>query len=163
MALLDKHDFELNLKSVDVHEIIQNAVNNIDMQVSQRNGTLLIELNATESIITADNTHLTNIIYNLLDNANKYSPESPWIKISTKNGINGIEIIVQDKGIGMTKENQKMVFEKFYRVPTGNLHNVKGFGLGLSYVKEMVIAHKGQITIDSELNKGSTFTLFLPN
>ena len=98
-----------------------------------------------------------------MDNANKYSPESPWIKISTKNGINGIEIIVQDKGIGMTKENQKMVFEKFYRVPTGNLHNVKGFGLGLSYVKEMVIAHKGQITIDSELNKGSTFTLFLPN
>ncbi|MEO6190723.1 MAG: HAMP domain-containing sensor histidine kinase [Saprospiraceae bacterium] len=163
MALLDKHDFELNLKSVDVHEIIQNAVNNIGMQVSQRNGTLLIELNATKSIIMADNTHLTNIIYNLLDNANKYSPESPWIKISTKNRLNGIEIIVQDKGIGMTKENQKMVFEKFYRVPTGNLHNVKGFGLGLSYVKEMVIAHKGQITIDSELNKGSTFTLFLPN
>ncbi len=163
MALLDKQDFQLNIKSVDIHEIIQKAVENIDLQVSQRNGTIIKSLNAKKSVLTADQTHLTNIIYNLLDNANKYSAETPQIRISTKDVHHGIEIQVIDNGIGMSKDNQKMVFEKFFRVPTGNLHNVKGFGLGLSYVKAMAEAHKGWIKLDSELNKGSTFTLFLPN
>lgn len=163
MALLDKHDFQLNLRSLNVHEIIQQAVNNIDLQVSQRNGQIIQELSAANPIIKADHTHLTNIIYNLLDNANKYSLDSPQIKVITKNVSRGIIIIVKDKGIGLSKENQKMVFEKFFRVPTGNIHNIKGFGLGLSYVKAMVLAHKGELTLESELNKGSTFTIFLPN
>jgi two-component system phosphate regulon sensor histidine kinase PhoR len=163
MALLDKHDFQLNLKNVDIHEIIQNAVSNIDLQVSQRNGNIYKELHATKPIVLADQTHLTNIIYNLLDNANKYSADHPQINISTKDVPGGINIVVKDKGIGMSKENQKMIFEKFYRVPTGNIHNVKGFGLGLSYVKAMVLAHKGSISVESELNKGSVFTVFLPN
>lgn len=163
MALLDKQDFQLNLKSVDIHEIIQKAVENIDLQVSQRNGTVIQELNAQKSVLMADPTHLTNIIYNLLDNANKYSADSPLITISTRDIVGGIEVVVKDNGIGMNKENQKMVFEKFYRVPTGNIHNVKGFGLGLSYVKAMAEAHKGSIKVESELNKGSSFTLFLPN
>ncbi|NOT38584.1 MAG: HAMP domain-containing histidine kinase, partial [Saprospiraceae bacterium] len=163
MALLDKQDFQLNLKSVDIHEIILKAVENIDLQVSQRNGSIIQELKAKKSILYADQTHLTNIIYNLLDNANKYSSESPNIRICTRDVQGGIEVSVQDNGIGMSKENQKMVFEKFYRVPTGNIHNVKGFGLGLSYVKAMAEAHKGSIKLESEPNKGSTFTLFLPN
>ncbi|MBK7226071.1 MAG: HAMP domain-containing sensor histidine kinase [Saprospiraceae bacterium] len=163
MALLDKHDFQLSLRSLDVHEIIQQAVNNINLQVTQRHGTLEMELKATQSNVYADQTHLTNIIYNLLDNANKYSPESPKIVIRTRNtGTMNLEISVQDSGIGMTKESQKLIFEKFYRVPTGNLHNVKGFGLGLSYVKAMVHAHNGKIRIISELNHGSTFILDLP-
>ncbi len=162
MALMDKHDFQLNIKAVNVHEIIQQAVNTIDLQVSQREGRIMQELNATRPVIKADQTHLTNIIYNLLDNANKYSPNAPIITIITEDAAHGIFIIVKDEGIGMSKENQKMIFEKFYRVPTGNIHNVKGFGLGLSYVKAMVQAHKGHISIESELNKGSTFTLFLP-
>ncbi|MFN8279987.1 MAG: HAMP domain-containing sensor histidine kinase [Saprospiraceae bacterium] len=163
MALLDKQDFQLNLKSVNVHEIIQQAVANIDLQVSQRDGIIIQELNANRPVIKADQTHLTNIIYNLLDNANKYSPEAPQIIVTTKDTSKGIEIRVSDKGIGMSKENQKMIFEKFYRVPTGNLHNVKGFGLGLSYVKAMVLAHRGNISLDSEPNKGSTFIIFLPS
>lgn len=163
MALLDKQDFQLNLKSVDLHEIIQKAVDNINLQVSQRNGKILKNLEASRPILVADQTHLTNIIYNLLDNANKYSSETPMIYISTRDAVAGIEIIVKDNGIGMSKDNQKMVFEKFYRVPTGNIHNVKGFGLGLSYVKAMAEAHKGSIKVESEVNKGSTFTLFLPN
>jgi two-component system phosphate regulon sensor histidine kinase PhoR len=163
MALLDKHDFQLSLKTIDIHEIIKQAVNNINLQVTQRNGTIDMELNASQSYVNADQTHLTNIIYNLLDNANKYSPDEPHIQISTRNTNNmNIEISVKDNGIGMTKESQKLIFEKFYRVPTGNIHNVKGFGLGLSYVKEMALAHNGKIRVISELGQGTTFILDLP-
>jgi len=163
MALLDKHDFQLSLKTIDIHEIIRQAVNNINLQVTQRNGIIDMDLNANHSLVNADQTHLTNIIYNLLDNANKYSPEEPHIQISTRNTNNmNIEISVKDNGIGMTKESQKLIFEKFYRVPTGNIHNVKGFGLGLSYVKAMTLAHNGKIRVISELGQGTTFILDLP-
>ncbi|HRG32608.1 MAG: HAMP domain-containing histidine kinase [Saprospiraceae bacterium] len=163
MALLDKHDFQLNLKSLDIHEIIREAVRNISLQVNQKNGQIHEELGASNAILRADQTHMTNIIYNLLDNANKYSMESPSIRIITENAKKGIQIKVIDTGIGMTKDAQKMIFEKFYRVPTGNLHDVKGFGLGLSYVKAMVQAHNGTIEVSSEPGKGSTFTLYFPN
>lgn len=163
MALLDKHDFQLNLKSLDIHEIIREAVRNISLQVNQKNGQIHEELGASNAILKADQTHMTNIIYNLLDNANKYSMESPSIRIITENAKKGIQIKVIDTGIGMTKDAQKMIFEKFYRVPTGNLHDVKGFGLGLSYVKAMVHAHNGTIEVSSEPGKGSTFTLYFPN
>lgn len=162
MALLDKQDFQINLKELNLHEIIKEAVNNIDLQVTQKGGEIKMHLDASNSDVKADQTHLTNIIYNLLDNANKYSPEKPDIEIKTSNIKKGILIKVTDHGIGMSRENLKLIFEKFYRVPTGNVHNVKGFGLGLSYVKAMVQAHNGSIEVESEPGKGSTFIVFLP-
>lgn len=113
-------------------------------------------------MIEADKVHLTNIIYNLADNANKYSPETPEINIRTENISTGIIIRISDKGMGMSKEAVQKIFEKFYRVSTGNLHDVKGFGLGLSYVKDIVDMHHGEITVKSELGKGSTFKIYLP-
>lgn len=162
MALLDKHDFKLNLKELNIHEIIDQAVANINLQLQQREGKISIELNALNSIVMGDPIHMTNIIYNLLDNANKYSPDQPEIKVNTRNVGNFIEISISDKGIGMNRESQKLIFEKFYRVPTGNIHNVKGFGLGLSYVKAMTIEHNGKVEVESELGKGSTFKLLFP-
>jgi two-component system phosphate regulon sensor histidine kinase PhoR len=114
-------------------------------------------------VIQGDATHLSSVIHNLLDNANKYSPDTPEISVSTRNVQSGLEVIVQDKGIGMTKEVRKLIFEKFYRVPTGNLHDVKGFGLGLSYVKAIADAHQAKVTVESEPGKGSSFILFFPN
>jgi two-component system phosphate regulon sensor histidine kinase PhoR len=162
MALLDKQDFQLNKRSLNLHDIILEAVQNINLQVTQRWGQIVTELDASDPLVYADHTHLTNIIYNLLDNANKYSPEAPEICVKTSNVKKGILIKVLDKGIGMSRENIKLIFEKFYRVPTGNVHNVKGFGLGLSYVKAMVQAHGGQIEVESEPGKGSQFIIFLP-
>lgn len=162
MALLDKHDFKMNLKELDIHEIINQAVSNIELQLQQREGIIEIELNALNAKLMGDPIHMTNIIYNLLDNANKYSPDRPEIRVITRNIGNYLEIKICDKGIGMNKESQKMIFEKFYRVPTGNIHNVKGFGLGLSYVKAMTIEHNGKVEVESEIGKGSTFTLIFP-
>ena len=107
--------------------------------------------------------HFTNIIFNLLDNAVKYSKENPDILVTTRDNNTGIYILVTDKGIGIKKQDQKKVFDRFYRVSTGNLHDVKGFGLGLNYVKKMVEEHGGQISLESEYKKGSTFKLFIPN
>ncbi len=162
MALLDKQDFRLNLKDLNIHEIIDQAVANINLQLQQREGMISKELNALNANIMGDPIHMTNIIYNLLDNANKYSPEKPEIKVTTRNIGNFIEISIRDKGIGMNRESQKLIFEKFYRVPTGNIHNVKGFGLGLSYVKAMTIEHSGKVEVESEPGKGSTFILTFP-
>ena len=114
------------------------------------------------NIISADRIHLTNIIYNLVDNALKYSEEKPVIKISTANRDGGIQLSVSDNGIGISKENQKKIFDTFYRVPTGNIHNVKGFGLGLSYVKAATEKHGGRVSVESEAGKGSTFHVFIP-
>jgi two-component system phosphate regulon sensor histidine kinase PhoR len=162
MALLDKHDFKLNLKELSIHEIIEQAVSNVNLQIQQRDGYILKELNALNSTIMGDPIHMTNIIYNLLDNANKYSPDKPEITVSTRNVGGFIEIRISDHGIGMNREAQKLIFEKFYRVPTGNIHNVKGFGLGLSYVKAMTLEHNGKVEVDSEPGKGSTFKLTFP-
>jgi len=162
MAVLDKGDFKLRKASVDVHAIIQKLIDKMSLQVESRNGIIKSELNASEHILLLDEIHFTNVISNLLDNAIKYSTENPDITISTRNEAHNILIAVSDKGMGMSKEVQKRVFEKFYRVPTGNIHNVKGFGLGLSYVKIMVEAHDGKITLHSEPGKGSTFEITLP-
>jgi len=162
MALIDKHDFQLKLSDVNMHEVINQAIENVNLQVQRRGGQILKELHATEPVIHGDATHLSSVIHNLLDNANKYSPESPEISVLTRNVQSGLEVIVQDKGIGMTKEARKLIFEKFYRVPTGNLHDVKGFGLGLSYVKAITDAHHGKISVESEPGKGSSFVLFFP-
>jgi len=162
MAQLEKSDFQLNIAELNLHEIISSASELARLKVSKRNGSVETLLNAEQHIILADQNHISNVIHNLLDNAEKYSKEKPEIKITTRNIKDGIEISVEDKGIGMSKEALKNIFEKFYRVHTGNLHDVKGFGLGLSYVKAIVNAHKGTINVSSELEKGSTFTLFFP-
>jgi two-component system phosphate regulon sensor histidine kinase PhoR len=162
IALLDKKDFNLKWVSVNMHETILTAIENISLQVENREGSVKGFLNASEAVIKGDQTHLANIINNLLENANKYSPKKPHITVFTRNVDRGLEIMVKDEGIGLSREVRKFIFDKFYRVPTGNLHNVKGFGLGLSYVKTMVEAHKGSITVRSELGKGSSFILFFP-
>ena len=145
-----------------MHDLFLRAVENISLQVEKKNGLVTAELNAQNPIVEGDNTHIANVINNLLDNANKYSPENPQITVLTKDVPNGVELIVTDNGIGMSKEDKKHIFDKFYRVHTGNLHDVKGFGLGLSYVKAILTAHKGQIDVKSELGKGSSFILFFP-
>lgn len=162
MAQIDKKDFQLKLGEVDMHELIRQAVEHLTLQVQKREGTIRVELNAGQPVLEGDHTHLSNVIYNLLDNANKYSADAPDIRITTLNLNGGIEIMVEDKGIGISKENQKHIFDKFYRVHTGNVHDVKGFGLGLSYVKAIALAHQGNIEVRSEPGKGSRFTLYLP-
>jgi len=162
MAQLEKSDFQLKLTEFDLHDTIKTAAENSRLKVNKRDGTIKLNLEATKTKIMADNNHISNVIHNLLDNAEKYSKEIPEIQINTFNSDNGIHVKISDKGIGMSKEALKNIFEKFYRVHTGNLHDVKGFGLGLSYVKEIVNAHKGDVKVDSELGEGSSFTIFLP-
>ncbi|MBK9246603.1 MAG: HAMP domain-containing histidine kinase [Ignavibacteria bacterium] len=161
-AALEKGKFTINRREIDIHQNILSAVQHISMQVEKKGGNIFCNLDATISYLFADETHISNILHNLLDNANKYCPDKPCITVSTKNCNNGICITIQDNGIGMNREQQKRVFERFYRVPTGNRHDVKGFGLGLSYVKSMVEAHNGKVTVHSEIGKGSRFELYLP-
>ena len=162
MALIDKQEFKLKLSPVNLHEVINQAVSHSNLQVEKKGGKVTADLQATHPTIEGDLTHLSNIIHNLLDNANKYSPNQPAISVQTRNVPNGVQVTVTDNGIGMSKEARKHIFDKFYRVHTGNLHDVKGFGLGLSYVKAMMTAHKGQIDVKSELGKGSSFILLFP-
>jgi two-component system phosphate regulon sensor histidine kinase PhoR len=162
MAQIDRQEFSLKLADIDLHEVIRNAIEYINLQVEKREGTVRAELLAERFVVQGDLTHLSNIINNLLDNANKYSPDKPYITVQTRNVPSGVEVVVSDKGIGMNKEVKKHIFEKFYRVHTGNLHDVKGFGLGLSYVKAIVDAHRGTVDVRSEPGKGSSFILFLP-
>ena len=135
---------------------------NFELHHFEKGGIINFELNATNHIIQADAVHLTNVIYNLLENAVKYCESVPNITIQTRNDKNGIWIEIEDNGIGIKKENLSLIFDKFYRVPTGNLHNVKGFGLGLYYVKLIVDAHGGKVNVKSTLGKGTTFSLFFP-
>jgi len=163
-ALLDKQEVQLLLRPVHTHEIVREVVENFALQLQEKNGKAELLLNADNDFIDADEVHFSNLINNLIDNAIKYSKEDqpPEIRITTQSTAKTIVIIIEDNGIGMNKETTKRVFEKFYRAHTGNIHNVKGFGLGLSYVKTMVEAHGGDIKVDSVLGKGSTFTIELP-
>jgi two-component system, OmpR family, phosphate regulon sensor histidine kinase PhoR len=161
-ALLDKQEVQLNLKRVLAHDLIISALNNINLQVEEKGGKIDVELDAENDLILADEVHFTNIINNLLDNAVKYSKENLHIKLSTKNTGNHLKIKIEDNGIGMNKETLHRIFEKFYRAHTGNVHDVKGFGLGLSYVKTMVDAHHGTIKAESVLGKGSSFCITMP-
>ena len=162
IATLEKNDFKLKIETLDVHKIIDKVLQNMAIQIENRNGLIETFFHAEHALIEGDEVHVTNIIFNLLDNANKYSPQNPDITVSTENIKNGIVLTISDKGVGISKDTISKVFDRFYRVPTGNVHDVKGFGLGLSYVKTMIDAHNGQISVKSELNKGSTFTIFLP-
>lgn len=162
IASLDKKEIEFRFEDVSIHTIIEHTVDTIDLQVQQRNGKVALHLDAGQPVIYGDTEHLTNLVNNLLDNAIKYSPESPDITVSTKNVDKGVVFSVEDKGIGMTKAVQSKIFERFYRQSSGNVHDVKGFGLGLNYSRAIIDAHKGNITVFSEPGKGSRFEVFLP-
>lgn len=162
MAVLEEGDYELNLTKLDVHAALQEVLHNFAVQVEKRKGEIVRRFNATATMIEADAVHFANIIHNLLDNANKYTRETPRIMVSTESDGEGIHIKISDNGIGLRPEEQKLIFDKYYRVPTGNVHDVKGFGLGLSYVRLMAEAHGGAIVVASEPDKGSVFELFLP-
>jgi two-component system phosphate regulon sensor histidine kinase PhoR len=161
-SVFDKGRLKLRLGEVNIHEIITGAIENFSIQVRARNGKISSSLMAENFILQADQVHFINVLSNLLDNAIKYCTRNPEIRIETadKNGF--VEISVSDNGIGINKNDQKRIFERFYRVPTGNVHTVKGFGLGLSYVKMIVEEHQGHIELDSELYEGSTFKIYLP-
>ena len=161
-SIIDKGELKFKIEQLSIHEMISKAVKNIELQVTQKGGSIKQILSATNDAIEGDKTHLTNIIYNLIDNANKYSHNNPAIMISTENIVSGILIKVKDNGIGIRPEDHQKIFEKLYRVPTGDVHNVKGFGLGLSYVKAIVDKHNGTINVSSQLGNGSTFTIFIP-
>jgi len=162
MAQIDRKVLKLNITDIHLNDIVKTAVEHINLQVEQKNGYIETFYEASQDLIQGDLTHVSNMVHNLLDNANKYSPEYPEITVTTQNDEQGVKVIISDKGIGMNKEHRKHIFDKFYRVTTGNIHDVKGFGLGLSYVKDMITAHKGSVTVKSELGKGSTFTLSFP-
>jgi two-component system phosphate regulon sensor histidine kinase PhoR len=161
-ALMDRQEINLNKKPVHVHAVIEQVLENFDLQLQHKNGYADLHLNAKNDLIMADEVHFTNLINNLVDNAVKYSKDNLVLKLYTSSNARGIVIRIEDNGIGMSKESVKRIFEKFYRVHTGNLHNVKGFGLGLSYVKTIVDAHQGKIKVDSTLGKGTAFTIEMP-
>jgi two-component system phosphate regulon sensor histidine kinase PhoR len=161
-AALDKNEFKLKIEPINIVEHIKSAQTHFELLVEKRGGSMEVNVEIKNPCIEADSFHLSNILNNLLDNANKYAKKAPQIQIDAKDTDNQIIVSVKDKGIGMAKDTLKRIFDKFYRVPTGNVHDVKGFGLGLAYVKKMVEAHKGTITVDSELDKGSNFTIHLP-
>lgn len=162
-AVMDKGELKLKIVELDMHDILNQVLQNMKIQIERKGGQFITDLRATETHIQADKVHLTNVIFNLVDNALKYTEKIPVIKIGTRNEENGVVVYVEDNGIGISKENQKKVFDKLYRVPTGNIHNVKGFGLGLSYVKAIVDKHQGWIKLKSELNKGSKFEILIPH
>lgn len=161
-AALDKGELSLKRTTVNLHDTIGAVLQNTGVQIEQRAGMVDLHLNAANPVVQADEVHITNVIYNLLDNANKYSPGAPRITIRTENTGEGVHLSISDRGIGMARETVGRIFDKFYRVPTGNIHDVKGFGLGLSYVKTVVDAHQGTISVDSKPGAGSTFGVFLP-
>jgi two-component system phosphate regulon sensor histidine kinase PhoR len=161
-ARIEKQDIKLNLQELNAHDIITKVADNLSLQILEKNGKINLHLDAKACIIRADEVHFSNIIFNLLDNAIKYSKEDLQIDVSTHSGQGMLHIKVKDNGIGMNRETQSRVFEKFYRAHTGNIHNVKGFGLGLSYVKATVEAHQGKVSVDSAPGKGSIFTVQLP-
>jgi two-component system phosphate regulon sensor histidine kinase PhoR len=164
-ALLDRQEVQLRLKTLHVHDIMSGIADNFKLQLNERNGYAKLDLDAANDQVQGDEVHFTNMLSNLVDNAIKYSREDqpPIVLISTQNTGSSLRIRIEDNGIGMNRETVNRIFEKFYRAHTGNIHNVKGFGLGLSYVKTMVEAHHGKIKVESTPGKGSVFVLEFPN
>jgi two-component system phosphate regulon sensor histidine kinase PhoR len=161
-AIWDSKAFILKKEKLHVHEIIKDSCTKFEMQLADKGGRIQLSLEATNDEVLADRTHFSNALFNLVDNAIKYTPIKPEIVIATYNKGEALFVTVSDNGIGIAKENISRVFDKLYRVPTGNIHNVKGFGLGLSYVKTVIEKHNGSVSVSSKLNNGSTFTLRIP-
>ena len=162
VAKLDKQKLILQKTNLDIHQLIIEAKETFEFNQLEHDGKINLELNASNSIIFADQVHITNVVYNLLDNAIKYCKNTPEIIIRSTSEKKGINIEFEDNGLGIKKDDIRFIFDKFYRVPTGNLHNVKGFGLGLFYVKMIIEEHGGTIKVKSELGKGTTFYIWLP-
>ncbi len=162
MAVFNEGRLKLKFTQIDLNKLAETVASNFEIRVSNENGELKTDLVAENPFIRGDEVHITNVIFNLLDNAVKYSKASPAIELSTENRNGWVIIQVKDHGIGIPKEHQAQIFERFYRVPTGNVHNVKGFGLGLSYVKRIIDVHDGKIKVDSTLGKGTRFRLYFP-
>lgn len=162
VARLDKEDLQLNRKRIDIHELIELAVPTIEMNFADKQIQINAHLNAQRHEVSADELHVSNIVYNLLDNAAKYGGESPVIDVTTTSDNKGITLSVADHGPGISKDHQKYIFEKFYRIPTGDVHDVKGFGIGLHYVKTITEAHGGRVKLRSKPGEGATFEVVLP-
>ncbi len=162
ISILDKGDMKVRPKEIDLHKIIHKVVDHFKLGLKKRNGKIRMDLKAENSMVIADRVHVVNIISNLLDNAKKYSVAKPEIEVLSKNIKEGVLICIKDNGIGISSDHQKLIFKKLFRVPTGDIHDVKGFGIGLYYVKTMIEAHGGYIQVNSELGKGSTFEIYLP-
>ena len=164
MSMFDRQKATLKMKEIDANELISGVINTFALKVERYNGKITSNLEAADPVIFADEMHLTNVIFNLMDNAVKYkkAEEDLELKVKTWNESGKLMISIQDNGIGIKKENLKKIFEKFYRVHTGNLHDVKGFGLGLAYVKKIITDHKGTIRAESDLNVGTKFIIALP-
>ena len=161
-AVFNSGKLNIKPKELDLHEIIENVLKSFYLQVEKQRGTIEKNLDATNPQVEVDEVHFTNIMFNLLDNAVKYSTEQPVVRVETRDYRQGIQVAVEDNGIGIRKKDQKKIFDQFYRVPTGNIHDVKGFGLGLNYVKKMVEEHNGQIRLQSEYRKGTRFEIIIP-
>jgi len=161
-AVIDKGQMNLKSETLNMHDIIEQAASSKMFAAQEKGGEIKLQLKAAQTEIKGDRIHLTNTVINLLDNAIKYNLKNPKIVVNTINSNDSLLIRVQDNGIGISKSNQKKIFDKLYRVPTGNVHDFKGFGLGLNYVKATIDMHKGTVIVDSEPGKGSTFTIKLP-
>ncbi len=161
-ALMERQELQLTKYPLNVHELITDVISNYTLQLQEIEGRIELNLNAKNEVINGDEVHFRNLVSNLIDNAVKYSKEKLVLKISSNNSAKNLVLKFEDNGIGMSKETVKRIFEKFYRAHTGNLHNVKGFGLGLSYVKTIIDAHDGKIKVESTADKGSVFTLEIP-
>jgi two-component system phosphate regulon sensor histidine kinase PhoR len=162
MAVFNEGRLKLKFTQIDLNKLAETVASNFEIRVSNESGELKTDLQAENPVIRGDEVHITNVIFNLLDNAVKYSKSKPEIELSTENKNGWVIVQVKDNGIGIPKEHQTQIFERFYRVPTGNIHNVKGFGLGLSYVKRIIDVHSGKIKVDSALGKGTRFRLYFP-
>lgn len=158
-AVWDSANLKLKKEVTSSHKIIEKIAKNFRIQLSKKSGELILSLNAEDDKFPLDKVHFSNVIFNLLDNANKYTPENPIIEIASREEKGFLIISIKDNGIGISKENQKKIFEKFFRVSTGNLHDVKGFGLGLSYVKRVIELHGGEIQIKSTKGQGTTIII----
>jgi two-component system phosphate regulon sensor histidine kinase PhoR len=162
MACFERGDLELRLEPVDVHEVLAAVAEAFALRIEQRGGQLVCELGAPGPVVSGDRVHLAGIFSNLVDNAVKYSPEAPLVRVVTAESGGFLEVKVTDRGQGIAREDQRRVFEKYYRCPTGNRHDVKGYGLGLSFVKRLVRAHGGFVELHSLPGRGTTVTVSLP-
>jgi len=162
MAVFEKDKSMLKLNEIQINSLISDIISNFSLKVTSKGGKITSNLKAANDLALVDEVHFTNVIFNLMDNALKYCDKPLLLTIETWNEKDNLLISIEDNGIGINKEDLKRVFEKFYRVSTGNLHNVKGFGLGLAYVKKIINEHRGSIKVESEINIGTKFTITIP-